>query len=47
MNKGNIRVINFIINKNNSISDEKIKIFKELIIEYLLNKIKGDIPNET
>ena len=35
------------MNKENIISDDKIKIFKELIIEYLLKNIKGDVSHET
>lgn len=40
----NIRIINFIMNKNNNLSDDKQTIFKELIIKYLLKKLVGDKP---
>ncbi len=47
MYNANIRIINFIMNKNNNLSDDKQKIFKELIIKYLLKKIVGENLNGT
>lgn len=43
----NIRIINFTMNKNNNLSDDKQTIFKELIIKYLLKKIVGENLNGT
>ena len=47
MYNANIRNINFIMNKNNNLSEDKQTIFKELIIKYLLKKIVGENLNET
>ena len=42
MNNAKCELINLTMNKDNNISEDKITIFKELIIKYLLNQIKGD-----
>lgn len=47
MYNANIRIINFIMNKNNNLSEDKQTIFKELIIKYLLKKIVGENLNGT
>lgn len=47
MNNAKCEFINLTMNKDNNISEDKITIFKELIIKYLLNQIKGDNFNGT
>ena len=47
MNNAKCEFINLTMNKDNNISEDKITIFKELIIKYLLNQIKGDKFNGT
>ena len=47
MNKANRLFINLIMNNKKNISDDKVKIFKELIIKYLLKQIKGENLNGT
>lgn len=42
MNNVKYEFINLIMNKNGTISADKNEIFKELIIKYLLNQIKGE-----
>lgn len=46
MNNAKCELINLTMNKDNNISEDKITIFKELIIKYLLNQIKGDSFND-
>ncbi len=42
MNKTFNQFIDFTMNDNVSVSNEKKKVFKELIIEYLIRNIIGD-----
>ena len=42
MNKYFNQLIDFTMNNNISVSLEKMKVFKELIIEYLIRNIIGD-----
>ena len=46
MNNAKCEFISLTMNKDNNISEDKITIFKELIIKYLLNQIKGDNFND-
>ena len=46
MNNAECEFISLTMNKDN-ISEDKITIFKELIIKYLLIQIKGDNFNDT
>ena len=46
MNNAKCELINLTMNKDNNISEDKLSIFKELIIKYLLNQIKGDNFND-